>query len=246
MELISAKNRIELAVAQLKRLIGVPPEKIRQYQFLPVSLPEQKVVVREVTLVPPVIEDTYAYKSSKIQRQINEKNVLFSRRNYWPQLNFSAGVTYGHLNYLKPTEPLRDREGLNWHVLLTLDFNFLDWGIRKRNLVIADYEREIQDNALDQSLLDVQSEIEQLKTNLSRSAESYQVGFELLKLENESYQRIEIDFQAGRAAYLDLVTSISGVLEAKNQFISSYFDLMQNRAQYYYLKGSIYENWPQF
>lgn len=106
---------------------------------------------------------------------------------------------------------------------------------------IAEYNRDIQADTLQQGLLETHAQITSMMVDLSRLRYQLKLSEELLSLEEESNQNLESQYRQGKVAYLDLITGLKNLLDAKVQFYTSYFDVLQGIAKYRYFEGKIYE-----
>jgi outer membrane protein TolC len=61
-------------------------------------------------------------------------------------------------------------------------------------------------------------------------------------MEEESNRLVEQQYNDGKVTYLDLITSLNELLNAKVQFYSAYYEALLNVAKYDYYKGTIYES----
>ncbi|MEO5969061.1 MAG: TolC family protein, partial [Bdellovibrionia bacterium] len=120
-------------------------------------------------------------------------------------------------------------------------YNIWDWGIRKRNVEVAHLSRDIQENTLTQNLLEVNAAINTLMLNIHRIQKSLVLNQELLASEEQTYHTLETQYREGKVAYLDLITGLNSLLDAKIQFYSTYFEALRNKAKHSYYKGKLYE-----
>jgi outer membrane protein TolC len=87
----------------------------------------------------------------------------------------------------------------------------------------------------------VQVAIEQLMATIGTDAKIDKLNRELLGLEETSYKYVEADYRDGKIAYLDLVTSLNDLLDARIRSCSSIYSLAQDLAQYRYYEGNLYD-----
>ena len=124
---------------------------------------------------------------------------------------------------------------------MTVQYNFWDWGTRSRSVQVSEYNRDIQQNGLHQGLLDIGAQITNLMVDLSRIKRNYKLSRELLDLEQESNHNVESQYREGKVTYLDLITSLNSLLDAKVQYYTAHFDALQGIAKHQYFEGKIYE-----
>jgi outer membrane protein TolC len=239
-ELAEAQNSIARVRADLIRALAanLPPEASLAFEPLNPDIQSQTITFPNET---PKLENYFDYKTTRLQKEANERNVSFSRRRYWPQLSLSSGVVYSNLNYLNSDSPFSAKNQLSWNALALIQYNFWDWGIRKRDVQIAVHQQEIQNHTLDLELLEVQSQIQALMGDLKKNQDTYPLRKELLSLEQSNFQDMSDRYREGKVSYLDLISSLNSLLDSKVQFSTSYFETLQNLAKYYFYEGRIYE-----
>ncbi len=235
-----AENSIALSLNELHRLVGSNLNDNVSLSFEAVPVRQDQKYIFPKT--PPAFENIYDSKITKIQQNINEKSVDLVQRNYWPQALVTSGVTYENSSYINSGQPFNAGNQLSWTALLTLQYNIWDWGTRKRDLEVAEYNRDIQQDSLNQNLQDAKSKIANLMADLLRIDRNFSLGQELITLEEESHRNMETQYREGKVSYLDFITSLNDLLSARVQFYTVYFDALQNMAKYRYYEGTIYEN----
>ena len=107
---------------------------------------------------------------------------------------------------------------------------------------IAESNRDIQSDSITQSLQTVRQDLEGMMGSFTKIKRNYRLSRELLGMQEESNHLLEQQYREGKVSYLDLITSLDGLLNSKVQFCSSYFEVLQNLAKYDYYKGQIYES----
>ena len=238
---ISTENSLDLATTELRRLMGSEPSATT-VTFEPLHVDPAKVDQVSFPETPPLFENLYDYKITKIQEDINGKNVSLVKRNYWPQASVSSGVAYSNQNYLNSSTAFSAGHQLSWNALLLLQYNIWDWGTRKRNVEISEYNQDIQEDTLNQGLYDLHSKTASLMSNLQRIKRNYQLNQELLVLEEKSNRDLESQYREGKVTYLDLITELNSLLDAKVQFYTAHFEALTTLAQYRFYEGTIYES----
>ena len=242
---ITAENSIELASAELQRLLGAGYGSPSHPSFQPISIQldaqSNDRLEDSFPEKPPAFEDLYDSRITRLQEEVNGKAVTLARRNYWPQVSLTSGVTYSNSNYLNSGTPFTATHQLSWNALVTVQYNFWDWGTRSRSVQVSEYNRDIQQNGLHQGLLDIGAQITNLMVDLSRIKRNYKLSRELLDLEQESNHNVESQYREGKVTYLDLITSLNSLLDAKVQYYTAHFDALQGIAKHQYFEGKIYE-----
>lgn len=245
-ERIGAENAIIVSRAELKKILGFRSSGAEDmeaptFQPVPVVRLTQNRTTDLFPKVPPHLENFYDFKTNEIQKNINDRAVTLAKRNYWPQVFVSSGVTYSNQNFLTQSSPFTAGTQLSWNAMLTVQYNIWDWGMRNQAIQMAEIGRDIQANTLDQNLLEIRAKITGVMADLSRINRSYKLSQDLLGLEEESNQNLQTQYREGKVTYLDLITGLNNLLAAKVQFYTAYFDSLQSLAKYKFYEGKIYE-----
>ena len=154
----------------------------------------------------------------------------------------NTGVSYNNQAYLNSQEPFAAGHQLSWQALVTVQYNFWDFGTRNRNVQIAQSTRDTQNDSLNLGLQQVHATVDQMMADLSRIRQSYRLTRQLLLDEEESNHLVESQYREGKVTYLDLITSLNNLLDAKVQFFNAYFDTLTNLAKFDYYDGRIHES----
>lgn len=235
-ELISSQTSIEKSKQDLIRLINT---KAGAVSFSPDDSDIKSV--NDIKIDPLLVENHREYSLASMRREENQLEVDFSRRKYWPEVSLNSAVTYVNQDYIGNGQPFSQSDQINWQILLTVQYNLWDWGIRKRNLSISINEEKIKNSQIDIEILRLKSDLSKLSLDLKKLKENYKLSKELLKLEEKSYEVLESDYRRGKTSYLDLINSLDALFEAKNKFYSSLYDLKESMHSYWYHQGKIYE-----
>ncbi len=238
---ISAEDDQAQSLVNLLKILGVGEQTQQIPTFRTVAVQRAQNLQNLFPKQAPPLSHVYDFQLAQIQEKVNEKNVQLVRRNYWPQLLLTSGATYSNLNYINSPTTFASGNQLSWYALVTLNYNFWDWGSRKRNVEVAELNRDIQQNSLNQNLISIHASIESLMASISKTNQSYVLNQELLTLQEESNRDLEIQYREGKATYLDLITSLNSLLATKIQFYTSYFNALTSIAQYKYYEGKIYD-----
>ncbi|MEI6790341.1 MAG: TolC family protein [Myxococcaceae bacterium] len=222
----------ELSEIALSKLI------VDEAQFEPIVITKNKPILPEE---PIKLENFYDYKISLIQKKVNEQDVSFIKRKYWPQAFLTAGAGYSNFDYLNGSSPFSPGNQLSYSLTLNIKYNVWDWGIRRRDIEIAECEQNIKNNDLNLNLLEVRSQIDGVMVNISKLKANYDLTEELLTNEEQNFRNIEIEYREGKLKYLDLTTGLSNLLAAREQFYGVYFEALKVLSQYRYYEGTLYE-----
>jgi outer membrane protein TolC len=240
-ELQNSRTTLEKSRFELMRLLGFDvSSQIQPFDFDPVDVDLKSV--EQVPIHSPDLASHYQYRIAGLQRKSFENDVYIVRRDYWPQLFLTAGATYHTGDYLGANDPLSQNESTSWNALLTLKFNLWDWGIRHRNISIADAKRTQAENTIASNLNTFSSANAKMMLELNQSSKNFAIARELLDLETKSYGFLESEYRNGKVSYLDIIVGLRDLLNAKVQMYTSYFDLRGQLLRYRYHEGRLYES----
>jgi outer membrane protein TolC len=240
-----AQNRLSVSRAELQKLLGIDYRAQTLPDFEPLRVKNKAERDFTIPSDAPRFQEFYDFQLAQLQEEVNEKNVSFAKRNYWPRISVTSGITYSNLNYLNSDSPFTTTNQLSWYALLGIQYNLWDWGIRRREVEIAKHQRDIQDNMIHQGWAETRSQIESLMADLARLRRSYQLTEELLRLEEQTNENLSLQYREGKVSFLDLISSLNNLLDAKSQFYASYFEVLQGMARYRYFQGKVYEDLSQ-
>src|SRR5262249_2313371 len=147
------ENTILQSEANLRKLLGVSLEAREPPLFEPVKVNRTQNADTLLSASAPDIHSFFDYQITKIQEEINGSNVSLAKRKYYPQVSLNSGASYINQNYLNSNTVFSAGHQLSWNTLLTVQYNLWDWGSRKRDVEIAEYNRDVQENGLNQNLL---------------------------------------------------------------------------------------------
>ncbi len=165
------------------------------------------------------------------------------QRDYWPQV--AVDGSFGYTNYDFIENPAAKHWDANhawdWRTMLTLTYNIWDFGARGKKVESARItERDAADQTR-QILFDLGNELRNVSLQIQTLRESVRMTKELLVLEQQSYAILDAEYRLGRATYLDLITNLNTLIDARSKFIDSYFNLKKQLAIYSYHQGDLYD-----
>lgn len=238
--LLNARSNIETSKQELIRLIraGVSKETA-VFEFQPLSFELQPTDLSNSEIS---VENHKEFAAAQLQKQVNNLTADLTRRKYWPEWHITAGASYSSADYLNTGKSFEDNDRWGWNALLTVKYNFLDWGIRSRDRQVAQLRNSVQDNLLETQMLTLQSDINQLQINLQQMQKNYGLAKELFALETSNIQLIEREYRNGQVAYLDLITGLQDLSDSQVKFFTASADLQSARYNLLFHQGSLYEN----
>ncbi len=185
------------------------------------------------------------HRKSKIfalrEEEARYETQLFERK-IWPRLTLENEIKYNNNAYVDTNVPVGGNDRLTWQSMLILRYPLWDFGTKKREWEIARVkERSIRAED-QQGLLELAVELRDVFLKLRENRENVRATRELLVLEQQSYSILEAEYRNGRAAYLDLITNLNSLIDARSKFMTSYFGFKKQQMLYSFHKGELYED----
>ena len=236
--LVTTSVDVEKAKNSLYRIMGIPPQSL--ISELP-SFSSHDEAEPEINNTPIPLENHYEFRLADLQKEINAQQVKLVERKYWPVVTLSAGASYLNSSYLNSSSTFSTNQHVSWNILLGLSYNLWDWGTRKRDWISAEQTQWIQDNIQNASVLVVKETLNTLMLDLEKLTKSFKLSKELLEMEQNSYQLVQTEYKNGTVNYLDLITALQDLSDAKIKFYTSMYSLKDVVYRYRYHQGVIYE-----
>lgn len=233
-DLLAAKTAAETSEIAIREIANAKED----IKFKPIEPQQLKSENGSLTLD---IEKTYEYQRRRVQEKINSEAVKLVERKYWPQVTLTSSVYYTNSQFINSNLPFDANHQTGWNTLVTLSFNLWDWGIRSRDIEVAQQQNLILNNQSSLVVLATQTEISTLTEDLKRLKAYLISNKELLAAEDESHRRLNEQYREGKLGYLDFITSVQNLLDAKIRFFSSQFDFATAEAKYRFYEGTLYE-----
>ncbi len=191
------------------------------------------------------LESSWESRLAGLKRTGLDLEEALVTRKRWPELTISSSVGYANTDRYATPGGLGSGFGStgswSWDVKVGLTYNLWDWGIRRRDALVAAEKRKQVDLRIDIDLLDLRAEASKLRVELGRLSEQHQQNFLLLQMDEESYSLLESEFKRGAVSYLNYITALADLSDARGRYYASYFGLLQALAKRSYLEGRAYE-----
>ncbi|NUM88741.1 MAG: TolC family protein [Bdellovibrionales bacterium] len=226
----------------LLKILGVAPESWNRTTVSVPSLPRAGKAEEDHEWKALMVENHWEWRIIRLQREIDEKEVNLEIRKFWPRATLSSGVKYSSADYLAPGASVKKNDRWDWNALLTLEYNFLDWGTRSRNVEIAREKQRISSNTLHDQALEAKTETESVVLQLLRLRKNYRSALDLRSLEESNTSMMETEYRQGRVAYLDLINSYQDLASARRAYVEAVYDLKQAALEYRYHEGTLYDS----
>ncbi len=238
------KNKIDL-----RELLGIPHaiETDQLLNFVPLEIAEKKV---SPTGGPSVVHHDHEEFKKKEAREFNlevfrlesqvqrlETNTFAPR--FLPELYLSLGGTYHNGDFVGIGDAV-NRTDWSWNTFLTLKFNLMDWGLRHRNLQLAEMKFIEKERALQKEQLRLDSEIEKVLLDSDLSIRKLDLSRKILSLEEQNFKMLELEFRNGKVSSLEVIYSLRELINARTQFYTQYFEDLVLRFRRKMIQGELY------
>jgi len=236
--ILQRNSEVDLTFQRLATLAGIGREDLQSEE---IEKEDPKPYV-SLDSNPPELKSAQHRRTKilELKRQEAELDSRLLERERWPQVFLTGEVGYHNQDYVDTDRSWSDTGNWGWQGLLTLKYTIWDFGIQKRNLQIARVKVKNVENENRQILLDVGNELRDVYLRLKEFAENVKMSRELLVLEQQSYSILESEYRNGRASYLDLITNLNSLIDARSKFNTSYFGLRKQQMVYAFHKGDLY------
>jgi len=194
------------------------------------------------------IEDHRKSKIFDIREEEARYDTQLSERKFWPRLTWENEIKYYNHDYIDAVDgrkPFDQTDTLTWQSMLILRYALWDFGTRKRDWEIARVKERTVRAEDQQWLLELAVELRDVFLKLRENRENVRATRELLVLEQQSYSILEAEYRNGRAAYLDLITNLNSLIDARSKFMTSYFGFKKQQMLYSFHKGELYGDLKQ-
>lgn len=223
---------IAKSLEDIKRIINWKGEmlEVSFSRYLNINLPLSKRT--------PPLDAHFDFRIAEIQKKINQFDVTLEKRRYWPEVFLESNASYRN----NDLGSFSDERQFQWEGALRFRFNLWDWGLRKRNVTIAEIQKTRRANVLDRGLIDLKATIQKLVLDINQIEKNYILTKELVELEKNNYETLERSYRNGRSSFLDLINSLNNYTNSQESFYRDLFRLKTLLFELQYHEGNLYEN----
>lgn len=234
----SARNLVEQAkLTLIATITGINSEDIKTAFEFEAPLPRV-----DTALIPshePTLKKHVLFKKIELERNLALLNIDLAKRQLWPDLSASLGANFG--NNLGLYRPFDISPSHSFLLGLNFRFELFDFGKRRRDIVIASKNRDIEENASHTQLAAESLAIKTMMANLKLLKESLKLNQSLLALEEDNLTRIQVDYINGKAQYLDVIAALNSLSDVKSSLYLALFDLEALLVTHRYYEGTLYD-----
>lgn len=192
-----------------------------------------------VPVGPPRPEKNILKDVIEMQRQIGALGVDAVRKQTGPQVALNSGVGYGSQDYIGPHRSWDAQDKINWNITLGLKWTLWDFGTERRQIEIADRQRQMNDDANLEQLRKRTVEEAQLMASLSLQRDSFDLQQKRLQTERNVMTQMERDYREGKTDMYAFMDALNKKLFAETQYIQSYYALENSLTTYRFYEGTL-------
>lgn len=231
-DLTRARNNLNLARQELQRLVGSEAPLDFALDASPPPLQ-----------IPPalVLKDHRQWRIAELEAEAQRLRTGVARRKFWPELLLTAGASWNDSNYIGTSRRFREQDQADWFGTVTLRYNLLDWGVRRREGATAAIQEEIAANNRRDRLLRLEEDMNKLRLNHGQLLEDFRLSQERLELETSSFSLLSQEYRQGKVQYLDYITSLRDQASANLSYQTSVYELKKSYYRQQYHLGRLHE-----
>jgi len=238
LNVLDSDNLVDLSFQKLAAVIGMSREELTEEDL---EREEAKPFLHYEADLPDLKpKDHRQAKIYDLQGKEAALNTRLTQRTDWPQLQLSGAAGYHNGTYIDNPGGIDLNRLYTWNTMVTLTYNLWDWGIRDRQLQQARITESNTNKTNEQAMFDLGTTLRDLGNQLRSLRANVKLTRELMAGEQQSYSILEADYRDGKSSYLDLITNLNSLIDARSKFIASYFGFRKEQALYSFHKGDLY------
>lgn len=207
-----------------------------------IAVPDpDRLVEAQVPTDRPRLEHHLRHRITRLTRQKNALAVDLERKKYWPELSLEADYIYTNADYLSGRSSFVDDKTSGVSVLLSVNFNLWDWGLRARNVQIAKYEEAVLGHELDRELMELELRLRNLMADLDLFKQNFDLSAELMQLETKNYETMNEKYRNGQVSFLDIVNAVDDLVSAREAYYGNLIELKKAMMEHRFHEGEAYE-----
>ena len=178
------------------------------------------------------------WQLAHLQQQNFEIDPKIERRKYWPNIDLVGSMSYTNLNYINSPEAFSQAARTSYSLLLNISFNIFDWGLRSRNIEMADLNLRIHIVDLQQQRERVRLALDFEYARLKQVLASYDLQNRVLETQGRTLKLIETNYREGRASYIDLISEWNRLADGRVRLNGFRLDFLNSIAEIKYNEGA--------
>ena len=220
-----AKNRLAIAKADLKRLIGLPRQvPIRCTGSLDVDISGLPGDIESA--VDVALSNRSDLKAAQLQTAMNDASIRLARGENRPDVSLSAG----YLMQAQVNDPGFKSIGFNdfsrsWNTLINVSFPVFDGRENSGRIMQAQADYELSRYFERQLRKQIEVDVTEALLNLVEASERVLAGAEAVELASRGLTIAQVQFEGGVSTQLELIDAQLILKQAETDHVTAEYDL---------------------
>ncbi len=220
-----AKNRLAIAKADLKRLIGLPRQvPIRCTGSLDVDVSGLPGDIESAVAV--ALSNRSDLKAAQLQAAMNDASIRLARGENRPDVSLSAG----YLMQAQVNDPGFKSLGFNdfsrsWNTLINVSFPVFDGRENSGRIMQAQADYELSRYFERQLRKQIEVDVTEALLNLVEASERVLAGAEAVELASRGLTIAQVQFEGGVSTQLELIDAQLILKQAETDHVTAEYDL---------------------
>ncbi len=213
--LIAAQSRVNIAQANLNRVLGIAPESSTQVLKSPIAVDMSTV---DIPLMTKTAQDQRPeVKIQKMNIALNKTNIALQRTEAKPSLGIGGNYNYVSAQSFSATN-------FSYQVAATLTIPIWDGGVTKARVDQAYADLYSARDTLDQVQLSVGQEVSNAVLVLQEAAKRTKTTAENVDLAQEALRLANVRYEAGIAVLVEVTNAESQLTQALFNQVNAQYD----------------------
>jgi len=229
----------EVTVEQSREALRVAIGESTAVDFIPFV--PQTGLVDKLAFPKVQADQTADFRIAKMQDQISDIQYREVQREDWPRVSLQGSASYNDPAYIGGRTEFVDDSYWNYSAMLVIDYSLWDWGIRRRNVEIADNQRRVDKDKQQKSRIQIYQDLNRLDVLIAQYIKSYSKSRQIMKDEEAVYASLNLGYRDSKVTYLDLITGLNDLYASRTQNLSLQYNLLKARANLAFYQGNLDE-----
>ena len=213
--LIAAQSRVNIAQANLNRVLGIAPESSTQVVKSPIKVDTENVDIPAATKTAQ--DKRPEVKIQKINVALNKTNIALQRTEAKPSLGIGGNYNYVSAQSFSSTN-------FSYNVAATLTIPIWDGGVTKARVDQAYADLYSARDTLDQVQLSIGQEVSTAVLVLEEAAKRTKTTTENVVLAKEALRLANVRYEAGIAVLVEVTNAESELTQALFNQVNAQYD----------------------
>ncbi len=239
-DVVSAEIQLEKAQSALNKVLGIPMETRHRFEGgeLAVFNPSKDIVnnFQEYTQLFLLAEEQHpSIKVAELLVKQSEETVNIARGEFYPKV--TAGAAWGWHDSGNPD--FKDEE---WSVRAGIEIPIFEGGRKIAKVRRTKEQLSAETKRYEETVRNIQNLVEQSSLALQEEQRNLEIAIEAEKVAQENYERFSNLYDEGLADSLDLTQSLTELVEAQTNVVTTRYGYLLVFAQLLQALGTIPTN----